>query len=82
MGHSRQGRRANGQPEELTGSSGGRQPSVGGTSRISREAYVRFCEGLGVKLPGSTRRKRQGRTLSGEERGDERKQTADELSKA
>jgi len=28
----------------------------GGTSRISREAYVRFCEGLGVKLPGPTRR--------------------------
>ncbi len=28
----------------------------GGTSRISREAYVRFCEGLGVKFPGPTRR--------------------------
>ena len=24
---------------------------MGGTSRISREAYVRFCEGLGVKFP-------------------------------
>jgi hypothetical protein len=28
---------------------------VGGTSRISREAYVRFCERLGVKFPGPTR---------------------------
>ena len=28
----------------------------GGTSRIRREAYVRFCEGLGVKIPGPTRR--------------------------
>jgi hypothetical protein len=29
---------------------------MGGTSRISREAYVRICERLGVKLPGATRR--------------------------
>lgn len=28
---------------------------VGGTSRISREAYVRFCERLGVKFRGPTR---------------------------
>jgi len=35
---------------------GRRQPSRGGTSRISREAYVRFCEGLEVKFPGPTRR--------------------------
>ena len=34
---------------------GRRQPSRGGTSRISREAYVRFCERLGVKFPGPTR---------------------------
>ena len=27
----------------------------GGTSRMSREAQVRICEGLGVKIPGSTR---------------------------
>src|SRR5262245_25481290 len=33
-----------------------RQPSRGGTSRISRQAYVRFCEGLEVKFPGPTRR--------------------------
>ena len=30
---------------------GRRQPSCGGTSRISREAYVRFCERLGAKFP-------------------------------
>jgi hypothetical protein len=35
---------------------GRRQPSCDGTSRISREAYVRFCERLGVKFPGPTRR--------------------------
>jgi hypothetical protein len=34
---------------------GRRQPSCDGTSRISREAYVRFCERLGVKFPGPTR---------------------------
>ena len=32
---------------------GKRQPSIGGTSRISREAYVRICERLGVKIPGA-----------------------------
>ena len=36
------------------------QPSVGGTSRISREAYVRICERLGVKFPGATRRSAAG----------------------
>jgi hypothetical protein len=34
----------------------GRQACGGGTSRISREAYVRICEGLGVQVPGATRR--------------------------
>ena len=54
--------RVNGQPEELEGLDGRRQPSLGGTSRISREAYVRFCERLGVKSPGATRpRVGQGR---------------------
>ena len=48
--------RVNGQPEELDGPDGRRQPSIGGTSRISRETYVRICERLGVKLPGATRR--------------------------
>ena len=33
--------RVNGQPEELDGSDGRRQPSVGGTSRVSREAQAR-----------------------------------------
>jgi len=47
--------RVNGQPEELD-VGGRRQSSVGGTSRISQEAYVRFCERLGVQLPGPTRR--------------------------
>jgi hypothetical protein len=40
---------------------GRRQPLVGGTSRISREAYVRICERLGVKFPGATRRWETGR---------------------
>src|ERR1700688_4851647 len=52
--------RVNGQPEELDGPDGRRQPSMGGTSRISREAYVRFCERLGVQFPGPTRRPRLG----------------------
>jgi hypothetical protein len=35
---------------------GRRQPSTGGTSRMTRERPVRFCEGLRVKFPGPTRR--------------------------
>src|ERR1700731_4472727 len=34
---------------------GRRQPSCGGTSRMTRECQVRFCERLGVKFPGPTR---------------------------
>jgi hypothetical protein len=34
---------------------GRRQPSRGGTSRMTRECQVRFCERLGVKFPGNTR---------------------------
>src|SRR6266480_604958 len=34
---------------------GRRQPSSAGTSRMTRERQVRFCEGLGVKFPGPTR---------------------------
>src|SRR5262252_10766871 len=34
---------------------GRRQPSCGDTSRMNREVHVRFCEGLGVKLPGPAR---------------------------
>src|SRR5947207_14877350 len=37
---------------------GRRQPSRGGTSRMTRECQVRFCEGLGVKFPGPTRHSR------------------------
>ena len=36
---------------------GRRQPSRGGTSRMTREYQVRFCERLGVKFPGPTRQK-------------------------
>ena len=34
---------------------GRRQPPCGGTSRMTRECQVRFCERLGVKFPGPTR---------------------------
>ena len=34
---------------------------MGGTSRMSREAHVRSCEGLGVQFPGATRRRINGR---------------------
>src|SRR4029453_3533325 len=53
--------RVNGQPEELDGSDGRRQPSMGGTSRVSREAQARICDRLGVKFPGPTRRWETGR---------------------
>src|SRR6202163_2358201 len=36
---------------------GRRQPSCGGTSRMTRECQVRFCERPGVKFPGPTRPK-------------------------
>src|SRR6202035_4515553 len=36
---------------------GRRQPSIDGTSRMSREVQVRICERLGVKFPGPTRQK-------------------------
>ena len=36
---------------------GRRQPSRGGTSRMTRECQVRICERLGVKLPGPTRQR-------------------------
>jgi hypothetical protein len=45
----------NGKPEELDDSDGRQQPSMGGTSRVSREAQARICERLGVKIPGATR---------------------------
>src|ERR1035437_9555233 len=46
----------NWQQEEPAGLGRRRQPSGGGTSRMSREAQVRICERLGVQLPGPTRR--------------------------
>jgi len=49
--------RVNGQPEELDGPGGRRQPSRGGTSRVSREAQARICERLGVQFPGATRQR-------------------------
>ena len=58
--HPRRDRWVNGKPEEPTGFGGRRQPSLGGTSRMMREYHVRICEGLGVKLPGSTRRNLRG----------------------
>ena len=51
---------------------GRRQPSCDGTSRISREAYVRICERLGVKFPVPTRRLERGlevQAFSGREIG-------------
>ena len=46
----------NWQQEEPADFDGRRQLSMGGTSRMSREAQVRICERLGVQLPGPTRR--------------------------
>ena len=45
----------NWQQEEPIGCGGERQLSVNGTSRVSREAQARICEGLGVQFPGATR---------------------------
>ena len=42
---------ANGKPEEPN-YTGRRQPSESGTSRISREAYVRICERCALKVHG------------------------------
>src|SRR6266436_2735136 len=48
---------------------GRRQPSFGGTSRMTRECQVRICERLGVKLPGPTRQARFGGELAGVDGG-------------
>ena len=37
----------------------GRQLFIDGTSRMNREVHARICEGLGVKIPGPTRRGRK-----------------------
>jgi hypothetical protein len=57
VGHSRWDRRVNGQPEEPAGVGGRRQPSLSGTSRVTGDGQARFCEGLEVKLLGSTRQR-------------------------
>src|ERR1035438_1950714 len=56
--------RVNGKPEELDGRDGGQQPAMGGTSRVNREVYARFCERLGVKFPRPTRRVGRTRKVS------------------
>ena len=45
----------NRQRDEPTGDGGGRQPSMGGTSRVMGDHQARICEGLGVRFPGATR---------------------------
>jgi hypothetical protein len=47
---------ANWQQEEPGGRGGRRQPSLGGTSRVTGDCHARFCERPGVKFPGPTRR--------------------------
>ena len=47
----------NRQREEPTGYDGGRQLSMDGTSRVTGDCHARFCERLGVKFPGATRRR-------------------------
>jgi len=46
----------NWQQEEPTGCGGGRQLSMDGTSRVTGDSHARFCERLGVRFPGPTRR--------------------------
>src|ERR1019366_839442 len=66
-GHSA-GKQVNGQPDE-PGSTGRRQPSTSGTSRVKREFQARFCERLRVRFPRPTR---QGRRHPGPRRGQPR----------
>jgi hypothetical protein len=54
-GHSSHAHLVNQQWEEPKGCDGGRQLSMDGTSRVSREAQARICERLGVRFPGATR---------------------------
>src|SRR6202171_5583054 len=42
--------------EEPTDHDRGRQLSLDGTSRVTGDSHARFCERLGVKFPGPTRR--------------------------
>src|ERR1039457_3022287 len=52
---------ANRQRDEPLGCSGGRQPSSGGTSRMTGDRLVRICEGSRVKFLRSTRQSKTGR---------------------
>jgi hypothetical protein len=45
----------NWQQEEPADLGGRRQPSTGGTSRVTGDGQARICERLGVKFPGPTR---------------------------
>jgi hypothetical protein len=47
----------NRQREEPNDCGGGRQLSLNGTSRVTGDCHARFCERLGVKSPGATRRR-------------------------
>jgi len=47
----------NWQQEEPTDCGGGRQLSMNGTSHVTGDSQARFCERLGVKLPGPTWRR-------------------------
>src|SRR6202035_1319061 len=44
---------------------GRRQPSCGGTSRMTRECQVRICERLGGKFPGQMRRNQATVAING-----------------
>jgi len=55
----------NWQQEEPAGLDGRRQLSLGGTSRMSREAHLRICERLGGQFPGATRHERLNRCRQG-----------------
>ena len=48
----------NWQQEEPIGCGRGRQLSMDGTSRVTGDSHARFCERLGVRFPGPTRRYR------------------------
>ena len=54
-GHSHGAARANRQREEPDGFGRRRQPSMGGTSRMTGDGHVRICEGPGVQFPRPTR---------------------------
>jgi len=64
VGHSA-GTQANGQPDEPD-STGRRQLSSSGTSRVKREFQARICERLRVQFPRPTLQQREGYVPGGE----------------